>query len=263
MAMFGRLLVVLVLLHGSAGAVMAADAISLVVSRAGDIPILITAPHGGLEDVPHVSLRRRGTTTTDTQTLELAEALAQHVTKRLGAEPYLVAARFSRKYIDANREEGEAFDSPHAKPVYEAYHGHVRRFIAQIRGRFPRGAVLLDLHGQSGDPEVVHRGTRNGATVAALVRMHGPQALTGPNSILGVVQSKGYQVFPSGTPIGSPPEDRRYNGGYTVHTYGSETPDGVDAIQIEVGRGVRTDGGFIAALGEGIAVFYRTYLAGP
>jgi N-formylglutamate amidohydrolase len=54
--------------------------------------------------------------------------------------------------------------------------------------------------------------------------------------------------------------DRRYNGGYTVHTYGSRSPGGVDAIQIEVGRDLRTDSGFIAALGEGIAVFHRTYL---
>jgi N-formylglutamate amidohydrolase len=180
--------------------------------------------------------------------------------KSLRTQPYLVAARFSRKYIDANRDASGAFESPRAKPVYDAYHAEIRQFIAQIRQRVPRGAVLLDVHGQSGDPGVTHRGTRNGATVAALIRMHGPEALIGPKSILGVVQGKGYKVFPSGTPIGSPPEDQRYNDGYTVHTYGSQSPDGVHAIQIEVGRDVRTDSGFIAALGEGIVVFYRTYL---
>jgi hypothetical protein len=130
-----------------------------------------------------------------------------------------------------------------------------------MKERFPQGALLLDVHGQSGDPGVLHRGTQNGETVAALLRKHGPEALTGPTSIFGVVQSKGFKIFPANTPIGNPLEDSRYGGGYTVQTYGSQTPNGVDALQIEVGRHLRADSAFIAALSEGIAVFYRTYLA--
>jgi len=253
----------LLLIQGSAGAAIAAEPHSLVLAITGSLPILLTAPHGGLEGVPNVPLRSRGTTSTDAYTIELAEALARHLTNSLGGQPYFVAARFSRKYIDANRAEIDAFDSPHAKPAYGAYHGQIQNFIAQIKERFPQGALLLDVHGQSEDPGVVHRGTRNGATVAALIRKHGPEALSGPNSILGVVQSKGYKVFPPNTPIGNPPEDRRYNGGYTVHTYGSRNPDGLDAMQIEVGRDLRTDSRFIATLSEGVAAFYRTYLKDP
>jgi N-formylglutamate amidohydrolase len=171
-----------------------------------------------------------------------------------------VAARFNRKYIDANRPEAEAIESPDAKFAYDAYHYRIRQFIAQVKERFPRGAVLLDMHGQSEDPGVLHRGTQNGATVADLLRSRGPAALTGPNSILGVVQSKGYKVFPPNTTLGNPPEDRRYNGGYTVRTYGSGGPDGLDAIQLEVGRDLRRDTQFIAALGEAIVVFYKAYL---
>jgi N-formylglutamate amidohydrolase len=261
-ARFVRFLLLL-LIQGSAGAAIAAEPDSLVITRTGNLPILLTVPHGGLEGVPNVPLRSRGTTSTDAYTIELAEALSKHLTNSLGGQPYFVAARFSRKHIDANRAEVDAFDSPYAKPTYDAYHEQIRRFIAQIKERFPKGALLLDVHGQWEDPGVVHRGTRNGATVAALIQKHGPEALIGPNSILGVVQSKGFKVFPSNTPIGTPPEDRRYNGGYTVHTYGSRSPDGLDAIQIEVGRDLRTDSRFIAALSEGIAIFYRTYLEDP
>lgn len=248
------------LIQGSSAAAIAAEPHRLVLARTGNLPILITAPHGGLEGVPDVPLRSRGTTLTDAYTIELAEALAGHMANSLGAQPYIVAARFSRKYIDANRAEADAFDSPQAKSAYDAYHGHIRHYIAQLRERFPHGALLLDIHGQSEDPGVVHRGTRNGATVTALIRKHGPEALIGPGSILGVVQSKGYKVFPPNTPIGNPQEDRRYSGGYSVHAYGSRSPDGVDAIQIEVGRDLRTDSGFIAALGEGVTAFYKTYL---
>jgi N-formylglutamate amidohydrolase len=231
----------------------------LVLARAGNLPIVLTAPHGGLESIPGVPLRSRGTTVTDAYTIELAEAVSRHLANALGAEPYLVAARFSRKYADANRAEEDAFESAHAKPAYDAYHAQIRDYIAQMKERFPRGALLLDIHGQAEDPDVVHRGTRNGATVAALLRRHGPEALGGPQSILGVVLARGYKVFPPNA-IGDPQEDRRYNGGYTVHKYGSRNPLGVDAIQIEVGRQLRTDAAFIAALSEGIAVFYRTYL---
>lgn len=242
-----------------AGAAIAAESSALVLAKAGDLPILLTAPHGGLEGIPGVPVRSRGTTVTDADTIELAEAVSRHLAKALRAEPYLVAARFSRKYVDANRAEEDAFDSPHAKPVYDAYHAQIRQFIAQIKERFPQGGLLLDIHGQAQDPGVVHRGTRNGATVAALVRKHGSDALGGPQSILGLVQARGYRVFPPNS-IGDPPEDRRYNGGYTVHTYGSRSAHGLDAIQIEVGRDLRTDSGFIAALSEGVAVFYRTYV---
>lgn len=251
------------LVHGSVGAAIAAEPNSLVLARAGNLPILLAVPHGGVEGVADVPLRSRGPALTDAYTIELAEALARNLTNSLGGEAYFVAARFSRKYIDANRAEADAFDSSQAKPTYDAYHEQIRNFIAQIRERFPHGALLLDIHGQSQDPGVVHRGTRNGATVAALIRKHGPEALSGPNSILGVVQSKGYKVFPPNTPLGSPPEDRRFNGGYTVHTYGSRNADGLDAIQIEVGRDLRTDARFIAALSEGVAVFYRSYLKDP
>ena len=242
-----------------AGSALAADTNSLVLARAGNLPILLTAPHGGLEGIPGVPVRSRGTTVTDAYTIELAEAVSRHLAKALGAEPYLVAARFSRKYADANRAEEDAFDSPQAKPVYDAYHARIREFIGEISEKFPQGAVLLDIHGQAEDPGVVHRGTRNGATVAALLRRQGPDALGGPQSILGVVQARGYHVFPP-TAMGDPREDRRYNGGYTVHRYGSRNPDGVDAIQLEVGRDLRRDAAFIAALSEGIAIFYKTFL---
>jgi N-formylglutamate amidohydrolase len=150
----------LVLLQAAAALAAAAEEDDLVIARSGSLPILLTAPHGGLQGIPGVPVRSRGTMLTDAHTIELAEAVAGHLAKALGGQPYLVAARFSRKYVDANRAEADAFDSPHAKPAYDAYHGRVRDFVAQIRERFPQGGLLIDVHGQSEDPGVVHRGTR-------------------------------------------------------------------------------------------------------
>ena len=237
-----------------------ANANDLVISSAGNLPILLTVPHGGIRPVPNVPPRTRGITSTDGYTIELAQAVSKHLEASLGARPYLVAARFTRKHIDANRAPAEAYESPQAKTAYDAYHGEIRRFIDEIRAKYPQGALLLDLHGQSEDPQVLHRGTQNGATAAALLRRHGPDALTGPRSIFGVIQATDFKVFPPNGPVGFPPEDRRYSGGYTVQKYGSRNADGLDAIQLEPGRDLRQDPRFAAALGEALAIFHRAYL---
>jgi N-formylglutamate amidohydrolase len=253
-------LFIAVLVWNVAGISNAADADELIISRPGNLPIILTAPHGGQQSVPGAFVRTRGTMVTDTNTMELAEGLAKRLRTALGAEPYLVAARFSRKYIDANRAEAEAIESADLKPVYWAYHNRISAYIQEIRQKFPGGALLLDIHGQGEDRSTVHRGTRNGATVAKLLQKHSAAALVGPNSIFGFLQLKGFKVFPPNSPLNDPPEDRRFNGGHTVFTYGGKNPDSIDAIQLEVGTYLRTDSAFIDSLADGIVLFYRNYL---
>jgi N-formylglutamate amidohydrolase len=243
-----------------AGSAFAAEPESLIVARAGDLPILLTAPHGGLKEVPGVPLRRSGIRGTDTNTMELAEAVSAHLERSLGARPYLVAAQFSRKYIDANRAIGEALESPAAQPAYMAYHDQIRAYLAHMKQRSSHGVVLIDVHGQSEEPLTAIRGTQNGKTVSALLRNHGIDALKGSNSIFGVIEQRGFKVFPPSSAFGISREDPRFNGGFTVMTYGSNNVGGVDAIQIETGRDIRTNPAYISALGDGIIAFYKAYL---
>src|SRR5262245_55966698 len=80
--------------------------------QTGKIPILISAPHGGGKDVPGATPRTgeglaKGPsgffTGRDLGSEELAYAIAEAVEKKFGAKPYLVVAKFHRKFIDANR----------------------------------------------------------------------------------------------------------------------------------------------------------------
>ena len=84
--------------------------------------------------------------------------------------------------------------------------------------------------------------------------------MTGGSSVLGYLASKGYEIFPSGAQIGNPREDPRFNGGHTVFSYGSNNAQGIDAIQIEIGRTIRSDRAFAGNLAAAIVVFYRRYL---
>jgi N-formylglutamate amidohydrolase len=174
-----------------------------------------------------------------------------------------VIAYFHRRYIDANRPEAEAYEHPDGRPPYLAYHQSIREFVRETRERYPEGALLLDIHGQSEDPGRIHRGTRNGTSVTRLLARYGDDALVGRNSIFGQLAAAGYNVFPPNIPPRDSREDLRWNGGYTVDAYGSHNPDGVDVIQIEIGRNFREDNTLVTMaenLANAIATFYTAYV---
>jgi hypothetical protein len=114
------------------------------------------------------------------------------------------------------------------------------------------------------DADTVYRGTQNGTTVMGLLKRRGDAALIGPDSLFGRLQAAGVKVFPANTPLGQPPEERAYVGGFTVRTYGSHTTDGIDAIQLELGRNLRDakvrQAQFVEALAQAVAGHYRTFV---
>lgn len=236
----------------------------LIVIQRGTLPILLTAPHGGTQPIPGVPNRSEGTVTMDMKTLELATAVSLRLSELLGGKPYLVGAKFQRKFLDVNRAPVEAYQDDKARPVYEEYHGQVRAFVDELRAKYPQGALLLDIHGQAKGTNTIFRGTRNGVTVMRQVQVRGVDSLIGTNSILGRMQKLGYDVFPLNTPPGTPPEDRSYNGGFTVGTYGSHKTNGIDALQCEFGTALRSDetrrNQVAKDFAEAVATFYRAYL---
>ncbi len=211
------------------------DASAAVAATAGTMPLLLTVPHDGGDFLGMFPNRAKGVTVRDAGTRDLAERIAELLQQQTGRRPYLVIARFSRKQLDANRPEADAMESGELLPAYRAYHDQVAAYVADMRARFPSGALLIDVHGQSQEPDTTFRGTRAGLTASRLVGRFGISALQGSNSLAGMLAARGYGVNP---PLDAPTlrEDPRFSGGYTVFTYGSHRPDGVDAIQLEFGR---------------------------
>ena len=230
----------------------------LVMSLGGSLPLLLTVPHDGEESIGSVPIRTVGDTVRDLGTRQLAEKVALFLEQKLKAKPRLVIAKFSRKYLDANRAEQDAMQSAEALPTYQAYHAEIARHVSELRAAFPQGALLLDIHGQSKDLNTTFRGTRAGLTAKALVQKHGIEAIQGEKSILGGLAAKGYNVNPS---LGSksPEEDRRFAGGHTVYSYGSHRPQGIDAIQFEFGKNQRTSCSLAENFAEAIATFLTHY----
>jgi N-formylglutamate amidohydrolase len=240
----------------------------LVNVQRGTLPVILSAPHGGTLSVPDATQKTRGTTVRDTHTEEIALLVAKFLEERLEGKPYFAIAQFSRRYADANRGPGtraeEAYGSEGGKRQYDAYHRALREHVDEVREKFGVG-LLIDIHGQSARPAQIIRGTVNGETVRNLLERHGLEAVIGPQSVFGRLDALGYEVEP---PVReatrSPKDEELFIGGYIVRAYGSHRSDGIDAIQIELGRDLRESNvrrKLARDLAEAIAAHVEAYLS--
>lgn len=234
------------------------DPKNAIVSEAGTLPLILTVPHDGGDPLGSLSPRSKGPIVRDVGTRQLAEQVAKIIEAKTGKKPYLVIATISSRFLDLNRAEAEAMESPEALPAYAMYHNRVAGFVREVSSRFPGGGLLVDVHGQSDEPGTIFRGTRGGLTVKSLIARHGVAAVQGEQSVTGLLEAKGYHVTPSRASQ-SLQEDRRFNGGYTVSTYGSQHPGGIDAIQLEFGRTYRSKSTLADDFADALIVFMRRY----
>lgn len=234
------------------------DATDMVHASRGTLPLVLTVPHDGGEFLGFTPARSKGAKFRDAGTRELAERVASRLEERLGKRPYVVIAKFSRKYLDANRSEQDAMESQNALPAYRAYHDQIGAYVSELKSQFPAGSLLLDIHGQSDEPNTTFRGTRAGLTVKAMLDRFGPSVLQGDRSIIGVLAARGYQVFPA-LGADSLREDTRFAGGYAVFTYGSHLATGIDAIQLEFGKSHRANLRLAEDLADALVIFMTQF----
>ena len=230
---------------------------NLLVSRyQGAMPVIVACAHGGDKQPPGVADRRTGVdlpadcrfeTNTDRFTRTIGRGVAQLLFDVFGEAPYVVIANFDRAFIDANRRAECAFEDRDARPFYDEYHSTIRNFVDQIRNDYGGLGLLFDIHGTTqiaNDPADVYLGTLNGQAISGLLSRDS-LAMSRSRSLPGLLREAGYIVS------AKVPETLR--GDFTLETYGSFKPDGVDAIQIEIESSVRTDAGKRAVFIEELA----------
>ena len=235
-----------------------------VISKSGNVPIIISVPHGGRErklpgkipersdtSVKHFNIR------SDFNTDLLAKTLMDELEAKYGISPYYIEAKFHRSRIDANRDHDEAYESQDAKPLYEAYHGEIRKAIRHAESRYA-SVFLLDIHGQAKDHAAIYRGTQNGATTKSMAKKFGADFLYGADGLLGQLLADGYKVLPDA----AEKRETHYKGGYTVTEYGVGK---TTALQLEIGRNYRKNDEkqdkLARDMAKAIAAFHRKYLA--
>jgi len=181
-----------------------------------------------------------------------------------------------REFCDLNRSPSTAYQHPKAKTYYDYYHGKIEQYVDEVFRSFPNDIpILIDIHGQSDEPDCLIRGTANGLTVKKLIERKGEESITGVNSLFGYLKNRNYNIFPGNmSNIGINLEHQNYNGGFTVRRYsGSRDYDNtrkldnyLDSIQIEIGIQYRSNveseifDQLCRDISNSIIHFYRTYL---
>lgn len=210
-----------------------------------NIPVILTAPHSGSSKSGGLTMMARPilpgvVTRGDLHTLELLVLIDEYIRRRTCNEkrPHVVAARFHRQFIDANRNSKVLSqvayhpECSRSKETYEEYHGRIENCISHsLDGSSHSHTLLLDIHGMGPYSDHVIVGTLNGQTCTT----SGHQSISQPHmgflwhlrGLLGttILPLPGYVDFP------------QYSGGYTVARHGGGR---VDALQLEFGGFLRT-----------------------
>lgn len=224
--------------------------------RAGNLPLILTAPHGGSLTPSEIPDRAYGTTVTDTNTRELAVACADEIFARTGKRPHLILCHLARIKLDPNREIVEAAQgNVHAEQAWNEFQDYVAAARASARSAFGFGH-LFDLHGHGHDIARLELGYALGAeelnvTDAALANpgyawmstlrtlalarpgVPFPALLRGPRSLGDLFNLRGVPAWPSPS-YPSPGDAAFFDGGYIVRTHSCILDnDTVRGVQIE------------------------------
>lgn len=225
---------------------------------AGDLPIVLTSPHGGSLKPTAIPNRQQGVTGMDVNTQELARAVADEFYARTGHRVHLIASHLHRIKLDPNREIVEAAQgNPIAERAWQEFHASIRGALAAAVAQHGF-AFLVDLHGHAHPIARVEIGyaleaAQLNQTDAAFdasglialttlrdlaARLGGSPTdlLRGPRSLGDFFESRGIRATPSPKEP-QPGTNPYFSGGYTIrqHAGAADTPN-VDGVQFETYR---------------------------
>lgn len=252
----------------------------------GDMPLVISVPHGGDILLPEVPLRacEGAVTVTDSRTIELAREIQDAFQRKYKMRPYIVICHLSRKAVDQNREiaSGTCGNEMMKKP-WQQFHDYIDTALSLAVRKFGL-SVYIDLHGHGHPIQRLELGY--GINGNELPRLSGGgdtkdlAEKSSLNNLLSLNSSANFKDLMIGdysfgtliTDKGSPAipgkqmkklneGEKYFNGGYNTRRYTSKDYPRVFGWQIESNyKGVRDPSGrpaFAAAFAEAFMIFLR------
>ena len=261
---------------------------------AGNVPIIISAAHGGDMSPAEIPTRNCSAcvTVADAATQELVRAMGASMQRLFGCSPHIIINRLHRRKLDANREIIEAAQgNPQAERAWNEFHQFIDSAKRAVERSFGRG-FYLDMHGHGHDIQRLELGyllredelrlpddslnkgkyigfssirnlvgtNKQGASHARLLR--GDGAL---GTLLG---QRGYPAVPSKQDLAPKVGDDYFDGGYNTARHSSYRGGTIDGVQIECNfMGVRDSPTAIRRFADSLALvmqqFLRLYYAFP
>ncbi len=222
----------------------------------GELPLVISAPHGGASKPESITSRTYGVRDADANTQDLARRIAEEIRKKTGRQMDLIISHLHRSKLDPNREIKEAAQGDAvAEKVWAEYHAFIDQALTAAVARHGR-AFLIDLHGQAhkdirvelgymhsaadyAQPEATLKGQAFAAkgTLKLITDLHSDvpytDILTGPQSLGALIEERGFPATPS--PRMPVPSEPYFRGGYTVFRH-VKAERNVAGLQIEANR---------------------------
>lgn len=231
----------------------------LVEMTVGDLPVIVTAPHGGTLTPAGVPVRADGGAP-DVHSADVASAIAgafESPTSR----PTVLVAHLNRGMMDVDR----ALPGPPVHPIalraWREYHALLAAARTRLEDANVRG-LIVDVHGHDTSDDAVQLGylltsadlaepdfTLNGSTYmlkssirdAARGQVSFARVVRGERSLGGLLAGAGYAAVPS--PARAAPEGADYLAGtFTTNRYGSRDGTLVSAVSLQAPLPVRAPG---------------------
>lgn len=244
------------------------DSTGFVEYRAGNLPIIISAPHGG--DLEPDSIPDRDcagcVTVKDAWTKPITEGLYDAFFEQTGCYPHVVINLLHRVKFDANRDISDAANgNPTVEKAWRGYHAFIDSAKNKVVLENSRG-LFLDIHGHGHPVQRIELGyLLSGAELrlddntlnttefieeSSIRRLVGDNLsandhsnlLRGAESFGTLMTDKGFPSVPSQADPFPMEGEAYFSGGYNTVRHGSrDNMGGIDAIQIELNQEIRFD----------------------
>ena len=253
---------------------------------AGNLPIIISAPHGGKlkpNDIPD-RVCNNPTTVTDLNTNELALEIDTAFVNLMGCHPHLILTHLARTKLDANRDLADgACGNPEAENAWTEFHNFLDTAKKYVNKQYQKG-FYIDLHGHGhaiqrlelgylltgndynkldvelNAPAFINKSSLKNLIPNNLLNLTHADLLRGDQALGTLLMDKGYPSVPSKA-IPTPGNDVYFDGGYNTENYTSAVGGTIDGVQIECNlTGVRDTKANRKKFAENLALVMQQYL---
>jgi hypothetical protein len=252
---------------------------------AGELPFVLSAPHGGRLTPAYVANRTYGVMGEDLNTMDLAMRIRDAIKAETGFYPHIIVTQLHRSKLDPNREIVEAAQGdPYAERAWYEFQTFIDEASLRVQEEFGEG-FYVDLHGHGHANQRLELGYMLSSTdltrsdeeldVAFYVLQSSVRALglkpgvdfadliRGPQSLGTLLEGEGFPAVPSQSQP-DPGGEAFFSGGYNTGRHGSMDGGTLSGVQIECNyTGVRDSStnrqAFAEALARVLAPFFAAH----
>jgi hypothetical protein len=250
--------------------------------HAGNLPVIISAPHGGHLTPSSIPNRTSSScsgsfvTVTDTNTAQLARSLKYRFHEYTGRYPHVIINRVKRTKVDTNRNKADgACGNSNAGIVWEDFHSFIQVAKNKALNSAWNKGWYIDVHGHSGSKQLLgyrlssanlresnatlnsdpyYRNKSTFRTFATNSPFTFGSALLRGNKAIGTELGRaGYLSIPSKQDYAPYVGEKYFQGGYNVNRHGCNSGGNICGLQVETpSPGVRDTQANRAAYAEAL-----------